>query len=478
MQWIVCVIIRNIMKKQSTQDDPGDRNRDLEPEKEEKGEGISQPNTKKRRGRGLLIALGVIAALIVILLALYQIPAIHDRAYFYVTTLRSKVFYFLRPPAKSEFEISGETTMDAQVMATLTAFAPTATLTPTMEPTPVVTLTQQVADPAAATPLSTAIPAAVQLEGIVQEYQRFNSCGPANLVLNLRYWGWEGIQEDVEAVVKPVLQDLNVSPSELLEYVKGHTDLDAILRLGGDIDLLKKLVAEGYPVLAQRGYVNRDDGWMGHYGIVDGYDDAQGSVHIPDTFNGNIWLKYDEFQRVWDEFHGTYLVVFPPEEREIVLSILGADADADYNLDRTLEKFRERAETADRSEQYFAYYSLGELLVMKKQYVDAAAAFDQAFAVYGWLPVDDRPWRMLWYQVGPYEAYYYTGRYKDVVSITYKTIKDANTPALPETFLWSGRANVALGNTNTAIFDFKRALQWHPGWVPALAELEKLGVTP
>ncbi len=466
------------MTKQTTQDDPGDRNRDLEPEKEEKGEGISQPNTKKRRGRGLLIALGVIAALIVILLALYQIPAIHDRAYFYVTTLRSKVFYFLRPPAKSEFEISGETTMDAQVMATLTAFAPTATLTPTMEPTPVVTLTQQVADPAAATPLSTAIPAAVQLEGIVQEYQRFNSCGPANLVLNLRYWGWEGIQEDVEAVVKPVLQDLNVSPSELLEYVKGHTDLDAILRLGGDIDLLKKLVAEGYPVLAQRGYVNRDDGWMGHYGIVDGYDDAQGAVHIPDTFNGNIWLKYDEFQRVWDEFHGTYLVVFPPEEREIVLSVLGADADADYNLDHTLEKFQERAETADRSEQYFAYYSLGELLVMKKQYVDAAAAFDQAFAVYGWLPVDDRPWRMLWYQVGPYEAYYYTGRYKDVVSITYKTIKDANTPALPETFLWSGRANVALGNTNTAIFDFKRALQWHPGWAPALAELEKLGVTP
>ena len=160
------------------------------------------------------------------------------------------------------------------------------------------------------------------------------------------------------------------------------------------------------------------------------------------------------------------------------MSILGDDADVDYNLDRTLEKFRERAETVDRSEQYFAYYSLGELLVMKKQYVDAAAAFDQAFAVYGWLPVDDRPWRMLWYQVGPYEAYYYTGRYKDVVSITYKTIKDANTPALPETFLWSGRANIALGNTDTAIFDFKRALQWHPGWEPALAELEKLGVTP
>jgi hypothetical protein len=37
---------------------------------------------------------------------------------------------------------------------------------------------------------------------------------------------------------------------------------------------------------------------------------------------------------------------------------------------------------------------------------------------------------------------------------------------------------VALGNTSTAIFDFKRALQWHPGWPPAVQELEALGVDP
>lgn len=466
------------MDKQTPQGDPEENLTEKKANKDELVAKAPQSKPQKRRGRGFLIALGIIAALVLILLALYQIPAIHDRAYFHVTSLRSKIFYFLRPPAESEFEISGETTMDAQVVATLTAFAPTPTLPPTVEPTAKVASTEQAASTPTITPLPTAIPASVQLEGIVQEYQRFNSCGPANLVLNLRYWGWVGIQEDVEKIVKPVLQDLNVSPFELLDYVQNHTEQDAVLRLGGDVELVKKLVAAGYPVLAQRGYVNRDDGWMGHYGIIDGYDDGQGAVHIPDTFNGYIWLKYEELQKVWDEFSGTYLVIFPPAERDIVLALLGPDADPEFNLDRTLEKFRQRAESVDRSEQYFAYYSLGELLVMKKQYADAATAFDKAFAVYGWLPVDDRPWRMLWYQVGPYEAYYYTGRYKDVVSITYKTIKDANTPALPETFLWSGRANVALENTDTAIFDFKRALQWHPGWAPALAELEKLGVTP
>ncbi|MDY0124611.1 MAG: C39 family peptidase [Anaerolineaceae bacterium] len=438
-----------------------------------------KPLSKKKNRRGWLIALAVLASLIVILFALYQIPAIHDRAYYYVNTVRSKVFYFLKPPAESNFEISSETTMNSDVIATLTALAPTATLMPTTEPTHALTATL-VASPTP-TPEPTAIPSAVQLEGVVQEYQRLNSCGPTNMALILRYWGWEGDEIDIEKVVKPRLEDLNVTPQEMLDYMQKHTEQDAVLRLGGTVDLLKRLIAAGYPVLVERGYVNRDDewnGWMGHYGVVDGYDDAQQAVHIPDTVNGNIWVKYDILQQGWDEFSGTYLVVFPPQEREIVLDLLGADADPEYNLNTTLEKFRQRSETAELSEQYFAYYSLGELLVMKKDYLAAAEAFDTAFSVYNWLPVDHRPWRMLWYQVGPYEAYYYTGRYKAVISLTYKTITDASKPALPETFLWSGRANVALGNTNAAIWDFKRALEWHPGWEPAVAELKALGIDP
>ena len=439
----------------------------------------NKPLLKKKSRRGWLIALAVLASLVVILFALYQIPAIHDRAYYYVNTVRSKVFYFLKPPAESNFEISSETTMNSDVIATLTALAPTATLMPTTEPTHALTATL-VASPTP-TPEPTAIPSAVQLEGVVQEYQRLNSCGPTNMALILRYWGWEGDEIDIEKVVKPRLEDLNVTPQEMLDYMQNHTEQDAVLRLGGTVDLLQRLIAAGYPVLVERGYVNRDDewnGWMGHYGVVDGYDDAQQAVHIPDTVNGNIWVKYDILQQGWDEFSGTYLVVYPPQERDIVLDLLGADADPEYNLNTTLEKFRQRSETAELSEQYFAYYSLGELLVMKKDYVAAAEAFDTAFSVYNWLPVDHRPWRMLWYQVGPYEAYYYTGRYKAVISLTYKTITDASKPALPETFLWSGRANVALGNTNAAIWDFKRALEWHPGWEPAVAELKALGIDP
>jgi len=468
----VCDIIRIVMRKEMDEE--------MQKVASELKPGKDENKPPKNRRRGLLITLGVLVALIAILFVLYQVPSIHDRAYYYVTSLRSEIYYFFRPPAKSEFEISGETTMDAHVVATLTAFVPTPTLTPTQAPTSGQTSAVETAIPTVVlTP--TQIPSVVQLEGVIQEYQRLNSCGPTNLAINLRYWGWVGEQTDIEQVVKPRLEDLNVTPQEMLNYVQEHTQQDAILRFGGNIDLLKRLVAAGYPVLVERGYVNLDEewrGWMGHYGVVDGYDDSKNAVHIPDTVNGNIWVNYETLQKYWDEFAGTYLIVFPLNEREIVLTILGEQADPEYNLNYTLELFEERAENADRSEQYFTYYSLGELLVMKKDYVNAAAAFDKAFEVYGWLPVDDRPWRMLWYQVGPYEAYYYTGRYKDVISLTYKTITDVSKPALPETFLWSGKANIALGNTQTGIYDFKRALQWHPGWQPAIAELEALGVNP
>ncbi len=93
----------------------------------------------------------------------------------------------------------------------------------------------------------------------------------------LRYWGWVGDEIDIEKLVKPRLEDLNVTPQEMLDYIQNHTEQDAVLRLGGTIDLLKRLYAAGYPVLVERGYVNRDDewnGWMGHYGVIDGYDDA------------------------------------------------------------------------------------------------------------------------------------------------------------------------------------------------------------
>ena len=44
--------------------------------------------------------------------------------------------------------------------------------------------------------------------------------------------------------------------------------------------------------------------------------------------------------------------------------------------------------------------------------------------------------------------------------------------------MWRGRAKLALGDTEGAIADFREALEWHPDWWVAEAELENLGVVP
>ena len=66
---------------------------------------------------------------------------------------------------------------------------------------------------------------------------------------------------------------------------------------------------------------------------------------------------------------------------------------------------------------YFAWFNKGSNHNVLGEYTEAAFAYDFAFTLYRELPVALRPWRMMWYQSGPYEAYYQTGRYEDVIGL-------------------------------------------------------------
>jgi hypothetical protein len=91
---------------------------------------------------------------------------------------------------------------------------------------------------------------------------------------------------------------------------------------------------------------------------------------------------------------------------------------------------------------------------------------------------------MLWYQTGPYFAYFFTQRYYDVISLATTTIDNANEPAIEESYYWRGRAFYELYKLEGkedylahAKEDFQTSLQWHPNFGPSLAQLQALGVT-
>jgi hypothetical protein len=354
----------------------------------------------------------IIPTLIVVgfllLAGLYQIPAIHDRAYFYLASARARIYYFLKPPAAEVFEPTQQGTLDASVFATLTAMAPTATVTPmptytpTIEPAAEFTFTPTITPTATLVPTPLPpLPSSAMIEGIEPEYQGFNNCGPTN----------------------------------------------------------------------------RNEGWMGHYGLIVGYDDKLQEVTIPDTYLGMIKMSYEEITRYWEQFDRIYLVIFPYERQQEVYDILGAQMDAQYNKEYTLDLVSSQLYEREGLDRFFVWYSRGSICVELNDYLCAGESYDEAFRIYGTLKEEERPWRMLWYQTGPYYAYYYLQRYQDLYTLTKQTLDKTPEDAIPETWVWKGRAEVKLGLRDEAIESFKQALFWHPNWWVAEEELIALGET-
>lgn len=425
----------------------------------------------------------LVAVLVLVLLAVlvYQVPVVHERLSWRVESAAARVFYFFNRPGREVFVPAATETDQGNVAKTQTAFAPptatpTPTLAPTVTPTPEFTPTPTI-EPTA-TPTPKPLPKSVLLEGVQVQYQKANNCGPTNLSMLLNYWGWKGDQTVTEKVLKPFIKDRNVMPYEMLDYVQKYTEVNGIVRYGGDLELVKRLVAAGFPVLIERGYVNSAEGWMGHYGLIVGYDDETQEVTIPDTYLGVIKMKYDEIDKYWAQFDKIYLVVFPNDRAQEVYDILGPQMDSAYNLQHTFDQVQANLFNQKDAELFFAWYSRGSIMVEMQDSWGAAQSFDEAFKVYATLPEKDRPWRMLWYQTGPFFAYYNMGRYHDVLNLAEQTLTEAKEDALPESWVWKGRAEVMLGLRDDAIASFTRALYWHPGWWVAENELNALGVTP
>lgn len=402
----------------------------------------------------------IIVVLLLLGLAAMQIPAVETRA----RSLYSKIYYQLKPPTENVFGPSQQGTISADVLATLTAMAPTATTAPTATEAVPAQETAVATDAPAPTSTPFPVPADFALDGMGLEYQTMNNCGPANLSMNITYWGWTTNQHITEDALKTHKDDRNVMLQEMLDFVQASTDLKGQLRYGGDIEVIKRLLAGGFPVLLERGHTDEDDGWMGHYSIVTAYDDATQTVQIPDTLLGMMSMTYAELERDWWHFDGIYLVVYPAEREQEVLALLGKDADPSQNLHNTLEKVEARIQQVSEQDLFFALYSQGTILVEMGDYLAAAQVYDQAFAHYNQLEPGQRPWRITWYQVGPYLAYYYSGRYQDALILAEQTIANTSFPSLPETWYWGGQAALMLGDKATAERYFRKALEFYPGW--------------
>lgn len=442
----------------------------------------------------------VLPVALLLVIGVYFLPPVNSRLSWRLDNLRTRIIYFFNPPDEAVFKPEQQADFESVLATTRAEFAQT--LTPEAMTSPLETSTPQPGPTPTPTITTTPLPASVSLPGVVyvDQHGRWNYCGPANLTMALNFWGWKGNRDDVAKVVKPGsdnlkknfidrgYEDKNVMPYELVDFVNEQTDFRALMRYGGDEDLLKRLIAAGFPVVVEKGYYEADYNgkvdWLGHYLFTTGYDDARGGFIVQDAWlqpGKNLLSDYETYLEGWRSFDYLFMVVYPANEEQKVLGLLGPWADETWSTQHALEIADQETQTMTDIDLFFAWFNKGTSHVNLQQYADAAIAYDQAFSIYSTLnqTTHRRPFRMMWYQTGPYFAYFYTNRYQDVINLADTTLNDTiSEPVLEESLIWRGRAYYMIGDTDSAVKDYRAALKIHVNWLPAVQALQDLGINP
>lgn len=421
---------------------------------------------RKRSSLSLPAILGLaLLGLAVVGILVYQIPSVKVRLDWRVEIARAYLRGLFDPAGELPAPIES---IEPATSTPMPSATPTVTPIPS-QPTPTDTPT------ATPTLTPTPIPAAFALPVPGWEKQGPNNCGPATLAIYLRHYGWEGSEKEIATVLKPQTDDRNVNPEELVYYVRTHAGwLNAEFRVGGDVSLMKQLIAAGFPVQIEESFYDitaywiGDDKWAAHYFLLTGYDDATQLFTGQDSYHGpNQTISYEKFDKEWKIFNRVYLLVYRPEQEETLKSILGDNWDPDANRQHALDVAKAEAE-ADPNDA-FAWFNVGSNEVYFGNYGFAANAYDKAREI-------GLPQRMLRYQFGPFFAYFHSGQTDDLMALTEYALKI--TYNSEEALLWHGWALYRTGKTPEAIYEWRKALDANPNYTDAVYAMNFVGATP
>ncbi len=312
-----------------------------------------------KRSKPAVRVLIILVTLLLVLLALSFVPRIHAAIAWRVEDLQTQIYYLFHPPGEVVFVPAQQT------QGTVT---PRATSSPTQPITPQFT-------PSITT---TPLPQTIMLDGItfVDQMHRWNYCGPANLTMALNYLGWTGTRDEVGAAVKPGVDDpdlsaiqrsqtdVNVMPYEMVDFVNDNTPYRALYRYGGTVDLLKRLIAAGFPVIAEKGIYQtlppeNTMQWAGHYAFTTGYDDGSQEFIFQDSYTPDekipyekqgkdVRIGYNEYLQGWRAFNYVFIVVYPPEREAELYRVLGDWGDEILGIPEGARDVRAGVDRSDR----------------------------------------------------------------------------------------------------------------------------------
>ncbi|KKW20049.1 MAG: Tetratricopeptide TPR_1 repeat-containing protein [Parcubacteria group bacterium GW2011_GWA2_51_10] len=303
--------------------------------------------------------------------------------------------------------------------------------------------------------VTTALPSAKIITGLAHEGQTFNNCSSVGLLIAMSHWGIKDTQKDIAEATRPWNNpkgdndDKSVTLFELADYARAKHGLLAYVRPNGNLETLKKFVANDIPVVTRA--LMYEDQDIPHYRVVHGYDDATQMITQTDSINGrDKTFSYDKWQVMWKDFNYSYLIVVPPEKKELVERLLQKEVSEKVAWENA--KSRAEEELAKDPDDYKWRYNLLTALYYLGDYEGTVREFEK---------IDDRlTRRALWYQMEPIDAYFQLGNYDRVIGLADSVINDHNK-AVSELYVLKGKIYQSRGELVAARAEYEKAIYYH-----------------
>lgn len=298
-------------------------------------------------------------------------------------------------------------------------------------------------------------------------FQTFNNCGPATLSMALGFWGTDVSQAELADKMRPWQvsngnnDDKTIFSYEFIDWAQEY-GYEAISRVNGDIEILKKLVSNNIPVVVKT-WLNPDED-IGHFRLVRGFDESKQVIIQDDSYHGkNKQISYYDFLSMWQPFNYNYIIVYEPKDQAKVETILSKEMEAQTAWQNALSR-AEQEHKLDPQNPY-PVFNIATAAYHLGNYRRSASEFEKV--------IDKLPHRMLWYQIEPIRAYYELKNYDRVFEITDQILENGNR-AFSELYLIRGKIYEDQGNFDAAREQYELALKYNENYKEAKETLKNL----
>ena len=136
-----------------------------------------------------------------------------------------------------------------------------------------------------------------------------DQCGPSVVASVLTFWG----RPVTPAVLKNEIYTARLKGSLSIDLMLAAQNHGFKAHLySGSVEDLKSELDKGHPMIA---FLNRGYDFLpvGHYVVINGYDQAREGLYIHSSMNKNKFITYKRFAGYWDKTQRSTLLILPPD---------------------------------------------------------------------------------------------------------------------------------------------------------------------